>query len=154
MILRRATPADLETLLTLMAEFYAESGYALERERAAAALLPLLEGDALGGAWLLEVAGVAAGHVVLAYAHSMEHGGRVAIVDDLFVRPAQRGRGVAGQALARLREQARAEGVRALLVETGHDNAAAIAVYRRAGFAPVERLHLTLALAPPTHAQE
>lgn len=154
MVLRRATPTDLGTLLALMAEFCAESGYALERERAAAALLPLLESDALGGAWLLEVAGGAAGHVVLAYARSMEHVGRVAIVDDLFVRPERRGSGLAGEAPARLREQARAEGVRALLVETGHDNAAAIAVYRRAGFAPVERLHLTLALAPPTHAPE
>jgi len=152
MPLRRAAPPDLELLLGLMADFYGESGYALHRERAAAALAPLLVDDALGGAWLIEVEGKAAGHVVMTYTHSMEHGGRVAIIDDLFVHPSWRRRGLASRALARLRDLSLAIGVRALHVETGHDNAAAVAVYRRVGFSPVERLHLTLPLAPPTHA--
>jgi len=156
-ILRRATPADLELLLALMADFYAESGYTLERDIAAAALAPLLapEGPvSAGAAWLIEVEGGAAGHVVVTYAHSMEFGGRVATIDDLFVRPSWRGRGLASRALAQLRDGAQREGVRAMRVETGHDNAAAVAVYRRAGFSVVERLHLTLPLAPPTHVQE
>jgi GNAT superfamily N-acetyltransferase len=153
MHLRLASSADLEVLLELMTEFYGESGYAVHRERTTAALATLLADGTLGGVWVIEVNGTAAGHVVLTYVHSMEHGGRVAIIDDLYVRPAWRGGGLAGDALAQLRDRARADGVRALQVETGYDNAAAVAVYRRAGFAPVERLHLTLPLAPPTHAE-
>ncbi len=38
------------------------------------------------------------------------------------------------------------------LVETGRDNAAALAVYRRAGFVETNLVHLTLGLADPTHA--
>ena len=44
-------------------------------------------------------------------------------------------------------------GVRAIHVETGRDNAAAQAVYRRAGFAHTDRQLLTLRLAKATHEE-
>jgi len=43
-------------------------------------------------------------------------------------------------------------GVRAIHVETGRDNASALAVYRRAGFVDTDHVQLTLGLAEPTHA--
>jgi len=43
-------------------------------------------------------------------------------------------------------------GVRAIQVETGRDNAPALAVYRRADFLETDLVHLTLGLAEPAHA--
>jgi len=149
--MRQANADDLADLLGLMQEFYAEAGYALNPDRARAAFLPLLAPGRLGQVWLGEVDGQVAGHLVLTFCYSMEYGGRSAFVDDLFVRPSLRNRGV-GRALV---EQARAIceelDVRAMHLEVARANGPAQAVYRAVGFDSTDRELLTLALAAPTH---
>jgi ribosomal protein S18 acetylase RimI-like enzyme len=83
---------------------------------------------------------------------SMEYGGPSAIVDVFFIQPAFRGAGLGKAALAEVCRDCAKRGVRVIHVETGHDNPAALAVYRRVGFVDTERVHLTLKLAEPTHA--
>ena len=151
-MIRPASPDDLPLLVTLMAEFYAESGFPLNCAHASAALAVLLADERLGSIWIMEAEAAPAGYVVLTLCFSMEYGGMAGTVDDLFVRPAFRKRRLATQALATLREHCEQRGVRALHVETGDDNAAALAVYRNAGFTPTQRQFLTLPLATPVHA--
>lgn len=57
-------------------------------------------------------------------------------VKSMFTREAARGRGVAGGILAEIERQARAEGLPWLRLETGNALAAALRVYRAAGFSP------------------
>jgi len=149
--MRTASPADIPQLVALMAEFYAEADYPLNRVRAAEAFAALLADDRLGHVWLIEKDSKAVGHLVVTLCFSMEYGGLIAFVDDLFVRRPFRRLGLGVAALEEARIFCASRGLRAMLVETGHDNEAAQAVYRRAGFAPVDRLHLTIRLADPTH---
>ena len=148
---RRASLDDVPTLVALMGDFYAESGYPLPVEAATRAFAALLSDPRLGAAWIMEADGEPAGHVVLTVCFSMEYGGLRGFVDDLFVRPAFRGRGLAAQGLAALRGEAEARGVRALLVETNGDDDVAQRVYRRTGFEACDHLLLTLPLADPVH---
>ena len=149
--MKTASPADIPQLVALMAEFYAEADYPLNRVRAAGAFAALLADDRLGHVWLIEKDSEAVGHLVVTLCFSMEYGGLIAFVDDLFVRRPFRRAGLGAAALEEARAFCASRGVRAILVETGRDNVAAQAVYRRAGFAPTDRLHLTLLLADPTH---
>jgi putative acetyltransferase len=55
----------------------------------------------------------------------------------MFVRPEGRRRGIARAILDELEAEARRRGCRRLLVETGWNQPEAIALYERAGFAPV-----------------
>jgi GNAT superfamily N-acetyltransferase len=82
---------------------------------------------------------------------SMEYGGIIAFVDDLFVQRPFRRAGLGAAALAEVRDFCASRGVRAIFVETGQDNVAAQAVYRRAGFVNTDRQLLMLKLAEPTH---
>ena len=136
----------------MMAEFYSESPYTLNARRAAEAFTPLLTDDRLGHVWFIQANSMDVGYVVVTLCYSMEYGGLTAIVDDLFVQRAFRGIGLGSAALAEVRSFCTSQGVRALHVETGRDNAPAMAVYRRAGFVDTDRVHLTLGLADPTHA--
>ncbi len=52
----------------------------------------------------------------------------------MYVSPAVRGGGIAARLLQRLEAQARAEGLSALLLETGPLQTEAVALYRKAGF--------------------
>ncbi len=149
---RRAAADDVPALVALMAEFYAEADFPLPAASAARAFGALLADPALGAIWLAGDGERPAGYAVLTVGYSMEYGGLRGFVDDLYVRPAARGRGVAAALLAAVRRGCAERGVRALHVEVGPDNDAARRVYARAGFADSGHLLLTLPLAPPVHA--
>ena len=86
----------------------------------------------------MRIDGAVAGHVVLSVRHSMEFGGPVAYIDDLYVRPAYRWRGAARAGFDSLVEEARRRGCHALFVEVGRDNAAAVALYRQCGLSEMD----------------
>ena len=150
--MRQASTQDLADLLALMREFYAEAGYSLNLDRARAAFLPLLAPGHLGQVWLAELDSQVAGHLVLTFCYSMEYGGRSAFIDDLFVRPTLRNRGVGRALVGHARAICEGLGVRAMHLEVARTNDPAQTVYRAVGFDSTERQLLTLALAPPTHA--
>lgn len=135
---RPALQADVGDLVELMHEFYAESGYPLDRPWARSSLLALLTRPELGGTWLARSGGDAIGHVVLAVRHAMEHGGLSGYVDDLFVRPAWRRYGIGRTLLDELFHDCRARGCRAVQVEVGAGNAPALGLYAALGLRPHE----------------
>ena len=149
--MRPAGVEDRETLVDLMADFYAEAGYVVDRPHAAQAFTDLLADPCLGRVWLIEQGSVVVGHVVVTFVFAMEYGGRMAVVDDFFVRPPFRGIGLGTAALAEVRRVCVELGMRAMRVEVGADNAVAQAAYRRVGFEAVDHRLMTLPLADPTH---
>jgi GNAT superfamily N-acetyltransferase len=151
-VIRAATRADVDSLVGLMSEFYAEAGFALPLVPASQAFSTLLDTPALGGAWLAEVDGRAVGHLVLSVAFSMEFGGLRGFVDDLYVDPRARNRGIGAALLSAARVEALTRGLRALCVETGLDDHPARGLYSRAGFVDTGHALLIQPLATPIHA--
>ena len=145
--MRPATIEDMPLLVALMTEFYAEAGTPLDPTRAAAAFAALLADDRLGKVWVIQAGHDDVGYVAVTFSYSMEFGGRNAFLDDLFIQRAFRGAGLGTAALAKVRAFCVERGVRALHLETGRDNDAAQALYRRAGFVVTDRQLLTLVLA-------
>src|SRR5579872_349061 len=66
-------------------------------------------------------------------------GADVAEVKRMYVRPDARTRGLGTALLAQLEAIARELGAARLVLETGERQAEALALYRRAGFAPIDR---------------
>jgi ribosomal protein S18 acetylase RimI-like enzyme len=149
--MKRATAKDIEQLVALMDEFYAESNFRLNHQRATETFASLLADERMGCVWLLQKNSQAVGYVVATLCYSMEFGGQIAHVDDFFVRAPFRRAGLGSAALAAVRDFCAERGIRAIQVETGRDNVPAQAAYRRAGFTRVDRDLLTLQLAEATH---
>ncbi len=74
---------------------------------------------------------------VLGYA-GLDHGGEVADVMTVAVAPRAQGRGLGRLLLAELERRARARGAGHVILEVRADNAAAIGLYERSGFAVLE----------------
>jgi GNAT superfamily N-acetyltransferase len=137
-----------------MRAFYAESGFLLDAEPAAAGFGALLADARLGRVWLIEAAesAPAAGYIVVTFVFAMEYGGMAAVVDDFYLRPDARGEGLGKAALAAARRNCEELGLRAMRVEVGDDNLVAQTVYRSAGFEALPGHGLMAAsLAPPAH---
>ena len=141
-----ASVVDIPTILELLTEFYAESGYAVDRELTTRALQELLEKTELGELWLLICDGKPAGYIVLTVRFSMEYGGLDAFIDDLFVRPTFRRQGLGRLGMQTLYTECRRRSVRAVHVEVGRDNGPAQALYALFGMRPVDRQKLTCQL--------
>lgn len=129
-----AGPDHLDRLLPLVAAFHTEAGIALSDEARRAGVAPLLDGIPYGCAYLMGPPRAPIGYVVITFGWSVEFGGLDAIIDELYVRPGVRGRGVASEALSALPRALAGGGLRAIHMEVDRANEAAIKLYRRAGF--------------------
>jgi GNAT superfamily N-acetyltransferase len=135
-----------------MDEFYAEGGYRLDQARAAEAFAAVIADERLGYVWIIEREQNDIGHVVVTVKYAMEYGGLIACLDDLYVKPEWRNRGLATLSLLEVRRFCREKGILAVTVEVGFDNGPAQKVYRRIGFEEAAgRQLLALPLAAPTH---
>jgi GNAT superfamily N-acetyltransferase len=137
-VLAPVGPGDRAALEPMVRAYYAEDSLAFDEERQGAALAALLDGDPLCLAWLVRVADATIGYVVLTLGFSLESGGRDGVIDELFVAPSVRGRGIGAKVLALVEREARARGLNRLYLEVGHDNPAE-GLYRRAGFVDHQR---------------
>lgn len=133
---RRAAPDDIPLLVELMREFYAESPYSLDMDWAASSFRALLKDDSSGAVWIIFYDSEPAGYVVLTIKFSMEYGGLDGFIDDLFIRPPCRRRGLARTLLNALFDECERRGVLAVHVEVGRDNTAANALYSSYGLKP------------------
>jgi len=98
-LIRRMTEDDKEAVLTMMRVFYdspavlhTSSDRVLENDfEACVGVSPYLDG------YIFDAAGVVAGYSMVARSYTTEYGGLCGWIEDLYIRPEYRGRGVAGQ---------------------------------------------------------
>ena len=134
-----AKPEHLDKLTALCAAFHAEEGIELSEEARRAGLAPVLEGLPYGVAYLIGPPRAPIGYIVVCFGWSVEFGGLDAIIDELYIRPGVRGRGIATEALIALPRALAEGGLRAIHLEVDRENEKAIKLYKRAGFTPREK---------------
>ena len=137
MRIRRLTRRDCELALPLVEAQYREHGIAMRGAPLRHALRTLV-----GGKGIVLVAGdrAPAGVAVLSWNYELERGGMVAWLDELYVVPERRGRGLGTALLRRALRAARREGCESVQLEVvrGHQRAARL--YSREGFARLPRI--------------
>jgi GNAT superfamily N-acetyltransferase len=141
--LRPAAPGDIAALLVLQSAYYAEDRYPFIESMAREAWHALLSDANLGSVWVFEADSTLVGYVVLTLGYSLEYRSRDAFLDELYVAPDWRGRGLARRALEALDSACSRLGVNALHLEVENDKSGAIALYRKWGFAEHRRVLMT-----------
>lgn len=134
--LHLAGPDDLPRLLPMVAAFHDHGGYGTSPEHQHAAVAPLLKGSPHGAIWLIGPRRAPVGYIVVSFGWSIEYGGMDAIVDELFIRSAVRGRGMGTDALNALATALAQGGVKALHLEADVGDAPLKRFYERCTFAP------------------
>jgi ribosomal protein S18 acetylase RimI-like enzyme len=140
--LHLAKPADLTKLCEMVAAFHTEEGLSSTDESRQAGIAPLLQGIPHGAAYLIGPARSPIGYVIVTFGWSVEFGGMDGFIDEIYVRPAIRNRGIASEVLNDLPKALATAGLKALHLEVDRQSDAAQRLYARAGFKGRERYML------------
>ena len=137
--LHLARTDDLDQLMTMVAAFHSESSIEQDDDKRRNALTPLLEGIPHGCVYLIGPSRAPLGYVILTFGWSVEFGGMDAFVDEIYIRPPVRGRGIATEVLQNLPKALADAGLTALHLEVDRTNDIAQKLYLRSGFKPRDR---------------
>ncbi len=137
--LHLARPEHLDKLLSLVEAFHAEEGLQSSPELRRAGIEPLLQGIPYGAVYIIGPTRAPIGYIVMTFGWSVEFGGMDGFVDEIYVRPAVRGRGIATEVLIELPKTLAEAGIKALHLEVDRDNEQAQRLYQRARFQPRDR---------------
>jgi ribosomal protein S18 acetylase RimI-like enzyme len=138
-MIRQAVPTDLGNLLDLLENQFNENQIPFEAESQIAALSYFLAHKELGLVLIALEEDQAVGFAVITLTWTLEHGGKSAWVDELFVLPEYRNEGLGSTLLEGVLEAARNLGCRAVDLEVVVDQSRAERLYQRYGFRKLER---------------
>ena len=125
---------DLDRVMRLVADHHAESGVEQDPEARRAAILPLLEGSPHGVIYLIGPARAPIGYVAVSFGWSIEFGGMEGVIDEFYIRPGVRGRGIGTEVMHTLPRGLAKAGLKAMHLEIGRDSAGARRIYEKLGF--------------------
>lgn len=139
-MIRKMEPADRQSYLAMAQAFYASDAVIKKAsdEVLEATFRAIIAGSPHVEGYMLEDReGNIAGYALLAHSFSQEAGGRVLWVDEVYISPEHRGKGLAKDFFSFVR-QAYSDKVKRIRLDVEADNEKAIALYDKIGFEPLE----------------
>lgn len=128
------TPNDQATVLRLMHDFYTIDQYPFDAEKAGELFNQFVADPTLGQGYLITHNGAVAGYLLLSYFFSFEFGGRMALVDELYIDAAHRGKGLGQRAIEHAKAQMKSLNIVGYYLEVEPHNEVAKKLYLGQGF--------------------
>ena len=146
LVLRPATEADRDTAHRFLTAQLIEHRLPANPDGVARGIDRALAPHSPAWLWLAERDGRPTAIFLANEIASVERGGSVLWVEELYVVPEARRSGIARALLARICQQARQRGVRTIELEVVPTQAAALALYRSLQFEELRRTRMSLSL--------
>ena len=90
---------DISTITQMMQDFYAIDNYPMDVEVAKTLFQEFISNEHLGKSWLIYSENEIVGYIILTFIFSFEYGGKIAFVDELFIKETARGKGIGKEAI-------------------------------------------------------
>jgi GNAT superfamily N-acetyltransferase len=138
-----ARATDIERLLPLMRDFYAFEKLHYDENRLRALLAQLIADPRLGRLILFQIHNDLIGYMVLGFGFSLEFQGTDCFIDEFYVKPEHRSKGIGAAALNFALTVCREAGIAAIHLEADHFNVRGHEFYLRLGFKDHDRHLMT-----------
>ncbi len=145
----KATLESVDAVLALMPLYYEYDHLDFDPVVARRSVGELVASPDLGQLWLIVDSlgnggsGRLIGYMAIVYIHSLEFGGKAALIDELFLLEEFRGKGAGSQAIERGISECQKTGVNVVQLEVTPSNSEALKLYQKLGFKDVGRTLLT-----------
>ena len=135
MLTRLAAVQDIAALALMVERYWEfESIGGFDRRRIETLLGSMLAEPERGACWVAEADGRLCGYLLAVFMFSLEHGGMMAEIDEVFVSPDMRSKGAGSRLLARAERDLAARGLLRLQLQLAVANERARLFYGRHGF--------------------
>jgi ribosomal protein S18 acetylase RimI-like enzyme len=135
MLVRLAAPADVAGIATLAERYWEFEGIVgFDRPQIESLLANLISAPQLGACWVAEANGRLCGYLLAVFMLSLEHGGLMAEIDEVFVSQEMRSAGLGSLLVATAERHLAERGLRRLQLQLGAANDRARLFYERHGF--------------------
>jgi GNAT superfamily N-acetyltransferase len=134
-----ASIADLEILLPFVRSFHEFESFQIVDDYRRSSLINLLSNKDLGKIWLIYVDLHPVGYIALCVGYSIEFGGKDAFIDEFYISPDFRGKGIGTQTLEFIKLAAKDLDIRAIHLEVARTNTNAHRLYERSDFKTREK---------------
>lgn len=138
--LRLATPADAQTVLMFIQDYYAYDQIPFDEVAIGSGLQQLLGDGSLGRVWLVQHGGQDVGYAIVTFAFDLEFGGREAFITDLFIAKDYRRKGLGRRTLEVIERFCKDLGLKALELQVQGRNHTARHFYLEAGYEEYSRI--------------
>ena len=91
--------SDISIITQMMQDFYAIDNYPMDIEEAKTLFQEFITHEHLGKSWLIYSENEIVGYIILTFIFSFEYGGKIAFVDELFIKETARGKGIGKEAI-------------------------------------------------------
>ena len=91
--------ADIEIITLMMQDFYAIDNYPMDVEVTKTLFQEFISNEHLGKSWLIYSENEIVGYIILTFIFSFEYGGKIAFLDELFIKETARGKGFGKEAI-------------------------------------------------------
>ncbi len=138
-VIRKASKVDLPQVLKLVCAYHEYEDIKLSDRQRETSVRSLMNDRSLGGIWLVYSDELPVGYIALCFGYSIEFSGREATVDEFYIMPEYRGKGLGTKVLEFITTEARKHDIKVLHLEVARSNKKARKLYSQAGFTTREK---------------
>ena len=121
--------SDIEVITQMMKDFYAIDNYPMDVEVAKNLFQEFISNEHLGKSWLIYSENEIVGYIILTFIFSFEYGGKIAFVDELFIKETARGKGFGKEAIQFIQQEVPKLSLKLLYLEVEPHNENAQKLY-------------------------
>ena len=121
--------ADISIITQMMQNFYAIDNYPMDVEVAKTLFQEFISNEHLGKSWLIYSENEIVGYIILTFIFSFEYGGKIAFVDELFIKETARGKGFGKEAVQFIQQEVPKLSLKLLYLEVEPHNENAQKLY-------------------------
>ena len=116
---------DISTITQMMQDFYAIDNYPMDVVESKKLFQEFITNENLGKSWLIFSENEIVGYIILTFIFSFEYGGKIAFIDELFIKETARGKGFGKEAIQFIQGEVPKLSLKLLYleVETHNENA-------------------------------
>jgi ribosomal protein S18 acetylase RimI-like enzyme len=131
---RNATHGDIKKLLEMMDKYYRYEGFAFNAEKSRHTIERLLQNEDFGQLILIQMNGLVIGYFCLAYSFTLEKHGRDCCIDELYLEPQYRNKGIGSHTMKHIESLLASKGFKSMYLLVYNRNKAAFRYYVKNGF--------------------
>ena len=126
---RQLEISQIDSITKLMQDFYVIDNYPFDIEVSKKLFLEFISNENLGKSWLICSDEEVIGYVILTFIFSFEYQGKIAFLDELYIKETARGKGIGNQTIQFIKEQILLLNVKVIYLEVENHNEKAQKLY-------------------------